>query len=96
MRSGESRFILNFCSIDLMLSAKLKRGCVVRHEAWIRSTRQHIAELKEHRDIRKGSGLSPEKSVSTEEYYDRLRDLAISQLESVVDLVEGVSRAERP
>ena len=91
MRSGESRFILNFCFIDFMLSAKLKRGCVVRHEAWIRSTRQHIAELKEHRDILQGSG-----SVSTEEYYDRLRDRAISQLESVVDLVEGVSRGKRP
>ena len=68
----------------------------MRHEAWIRSTRQHIAELKEHRDILNGSGLPPGKSVSTEEYYDRRRDLEISQLESFVDLVEGVSRAERP
>ena len=68
----------------------------MRHEAWIRSTRQHIAELKEHREIPKGSGLSPGKSVSTEEYYDRRRDLEISELESVVDLVEGVSRAKRP
>ena len=79
-----------------MLSEKQKKEVVVVwHGAWIRSTRQHIAELKEHREFLRGSGSSPANSASLEEYYRRRLDRAIAQLESVVDLVEGVARAKR-